>query len=256
MGRRWTAAAGRTGRAGPNPGALGRTGRAGPSAAGRQARRIASPCRTSPGSTTRTCRPRSRRARPSGVFARRSASLPNRALNFAQPVWGGSVTSTSAVPIARRVPAGRFGSDRSRSTYSWSPGERPRVALAPREQVDEPGAHHRDLAVGVGRAVGRRAAAARPPVIADEAVLLREPAHGQHLTLVDARASDDHLERPGIPGRGADVRHAGRQLLRGAMSHRPPPYSANRSTAIAASSRPIARLAVAAGLGAFCTWRT
>ena len=43
------------------------------------------------------------------LFTNSSASAsPKRALNLAQPVCGSAVTSITAVPIASRVPAGRF----------------------------------------------------------------------------------------------------------------------------------------------------
>ena len=51
-------------------------------------RRIASPVETLPGSMTWAFTPRSRSSRPSGELMNLSASLPNRAENFAQPVCG------------------------------------------------------------------------------------------------------------------------------------------------------------------------
>ena len=71
---------------------------------------MTSPVRIVPASRIRALRPRIRWARPVGEFTQRSASLPNRALNFAQPVWGVSLISMTAVPIARRLPMGRFAS--------------------------------------------------------------------------------------------------------------------------------------------------
>ena len=77
---------------------------------------ILSPTRTGPGVTTRVLTPRIRNSRPGGLFTNLSASVPKRALNFAQPVCGSAVTSITASPTARRVPAGRFWMLRSRST--------------------------------------------------------------------------------------------------------------------------------------------
>jgi hypothetical protein len=68
-----------------------------------------------PGVTTLALSPRMRWARPVGELIQRSASLPKRALNLAQPVWGGSLTWMTAEPMARRVPAGRRSTLRSRS---------------------------------------------------------------------------------------------------------------------------------------------
>ena len=66
---------------------------------------IASPMRTAPGVTIRALTPRSRSSRPGDLLTNLIASVPKRALNFAQPVWGSSVTSITASPTASRVPA-------------------------------------------------------------------------------------------------------------------------------------------------------
>ena len=81
-----------------------------------QTRRTASPARTVPPRTTRAFKPRIRRSRPTGELIQRSASLPKRALNLAHPVWGCSLTSSSAEPIARRLPGGSASMLRLKST--------------------------------------------------------------------------------------------------------------------------------------------
>jgi len=81
-----------------------------------QTRRMSSPRRMVPPVITRALSPRIRWARPVGELIQRSASLPNRLLNLAHPVWGCSLTSMTEVPIASRVPAGSRSTLRSRST--------------------------------------------------------------------------------------------------------------------------------------------
>jgi hypothetical protein len=81
-----------------------------------QTRRTESPARTVPPRTTRAFMPRIRSSRPTGELIQRSASLPKRALNLAHPVWGCSLTSSSAEPIARRLPCGSASMLRSKST--------------------------------------------------------------------------------------------------------------------------------------------
>ena len=61
---------------------------------------------------------------------------------------------------------------------------------------------------------------------------------------------------PASRGRGADRVQPRRKLVGAQVCHRSLPRCSNCPTAVAASSRPIARLAVAAGDGAFCTCRT
>jgi hypothetical protein len=58
---------------------------------------------------------------PRGEFTNFIASGPKRATNFWQPVCGCAVTSITAEPSARRVPAGKFSSLKSISRKSWSP---------------------------------------------------------------------------------------------------------------------------------------
>jgi hypothetical protein len=48
--------------------------------------RMASPARTVPDESTRTCMPRRRSSRPTGLLAHRSESAPNLPANFAHPV--------------------------------------------------------------------------------------------------------------------------------------------------------------------------
>ena len=87
-----------------------------PRRSARASLRIVSPLLKVPGSTTFAHIPRRRRWRYGFAFTNLCASTPKRALNFTQPVCGGSVTSITAVPSASRVPGGRFSSERSRST--------------------------------------------------------------------------------------------------------------------------------------------
>ena len=82
----------------------------------RQSFVTSSPTRTVPASTTRVLIPRRLSARPSGELTKTIASRPKRSVNFLQPVWGSSVTSSTAEPIPSRVPGGRFSPLRSRST--------------------------------------------------------------------------------------------------------------------------------------------
>ena len=82
---------------------------------------MASPRRIVPGRTTLALRPRRRSCLPTPTLTKRSASLPKRAANLAQPVCGCSVISMTASPIASRVPAGRLSWLMSKSTWSWSP---------------------------------------------------------------------------------------------------------------------------------------
>ena len=80
-----------------------------------------SPTRIAPDCTTLALAPRSLSALPSGVLTNRSASWPNRAANFAQPVCGFFESSITAEPTRSRVPGGKFSMLRSRSIRSWSP---------------------------------------------------------------------------------------------------------------------------------------
>ena len=77
---------------------------------------MASPGDTVPGATTIAQIPRRRRSLRE--LTQRAASVPNRAENLAQPVCGFVVTSMTAVPTRRRVPAGRLSAERSKSTIS------------------------------------------------------------------------------------------------------------------------------------------
>src|SRR5205809_126236 len=60
--------------------------------------------------TTLAHTPRRWRRLPSPVLTKRVVSAPNRAANFAHPVWGLGVISMTASPTCSREPAGRLAS--------------------------------------------------------------------------------------------------------------------------------------------------
>src|SRR5690606_4146883 len=80
--------------------------------------RTMSPRRMVPACTTRALMPRRLSARPTGELTNLIASRPNRSTNLPQPVCGSAVTSMTAMPMPRRVLAGRCSPLRSRSTKS------------------------------------------------------------------------------------------------------------------------------------------
>ena len=102
--------------------------------------------------------PRRQSSCPTAELTSRSASVPNRPLNFAQPVCGFTDTSSTAVPMASRVPGGRFSLPRSVDEQLVA-RDVPAVSAA-RHEVGGASVHQRHLQLGVGGPV-RRARAPR-----------------------------------------------------------------------------------------------
>src|SRR2546423_1493723 len=74
-----------------------------------------------PATITLAFAPRIRSWRPIGELTKRRASRPNRSANLPQPRWGGSVTSITAEPMARREPGGALSPLVARSRESGAP---------------------------------------------------------------------------------------------------------------------------------------
>ena len=99
--------------------------------------------------------PRRLKARPVGELTNFVASTPKRATNLPQPVCGGAVTSTTAVPIASRVPGGEIGShsDPDRRTADRRRAPSARVSG---DERDGAGIHDVDLHLGMRDRSGMR----------------------------------------------------------------------------------------------------
>ena len=151
-----------------------------------QTRRISSPERMVPPTTTRAFSPRIRWARPVGELIQRSASLPNRALNFAQPVWGGSLTSMTASADRQPAPGRQPIEAQVEVDVDLVAGQGPARPIG-LDRLEDADADQRQLGIRVRRPVRGRAAAASEPAVPDQADIRVEHRLGQDLALVHRR---------------------------------------------------------------------
>ena len=155
--------------------------------------RIGSPGRTVPPTTTVALTPRRLSSRPTSELTNRSASLPKRSRNFRQPRWGRSVTSTTAEPIARRVPGGTLSHAQVEVDVELVAGERPALA-ALRHERDGADVGERELRLRIRRTVFGAARASCPPRVADETFGGVERSLVEELALAHVGPTDDELD--------------------------------------------------------------
>ncbi len=154
---------------------------------------IGSPTRTVPLFVILAFMPRSRSRRPSGVLTNRSASLPNRPENLAQPVCGFSDTSISASPIVEPRPGRQVLDADVEVRVDLIAGERPARDVAGDRRC-RPGVHDGELRLRIRRAIRCVAAPPQPPCVADQTFGDVQPYLVHDLPFVDRRASDDQLD--------------------------------------------------------------
>ena len=122
-----------------------------------------------------------------------SASLPKRAENFAQPVWGSSeISTTTSSPMASRLPGRQALLVEAHVDEQVVARERPALRLG--DQAEHGGGHERQLVVAIEGPVVVRACA-RAPAVADEPVLETDLARLGRRPLAHGRPHDDELER-------------------------------------------------------------
>ena len=150
--------------------------------------------RTAPGVTIRALTPRSRSSRPGDLLTNLIASVPKRALNFAQPVWGSAVTSITASPDGEPGSGGQVPDADVQVDVELVARERPALAAAG-DRLRRPRVHQRQLREGIGCPVGPAAAPAASPDVSDEALVEIQHSLVEHLALVRGGAPDDQLDR-------------------------------------------------------------
>ena len=177
--------------------------------------RTVSPLRNVPGWTTMAFAPRSRSSRPRSELASRSAALPKRALNLAQPVCGSWLNLMMAEPRLTRDPAA--GSPlRCRDHVDLVARLGPAIGPAG-DGLGIAGVHERDLREPIGT-IGAQAGAVDPGV-ADEPDLGIEFAFGDDFAVIWRGAPHDEADEALVMRRLLDQRQSGTELFGGLVSH-------------------------------------
>ena len=164
--------------------------------------------------TIRAFSPRRRSSRPVSEFTNATASSPKRRVNFAQPVCGLALTSsTASAPIASRVPGREVGVGDVQVDVQLVAGEGLLVDAVV-EQAHHPGTHHGDLRLEVGALGYRAGPGSGQPAVTDQSEVDVEDAFVEDFTRGRDRAGDDELEGPdggGLRGGSRASPRAGRR---------------------------------------------